>query len=257
MKLAVIACEVMRYELELICTMMPNPPRLFFLPQGLHDTPKELTKRLQEKITQVESEAPELTHLALGYGLCGKGLEGISLSRCTGVLPQVHDCIPLLLGDLKTQEQLPENAFSTYWFSPGWLTWSVLPYLENQSVRFDTYRKKYGEARAATLVKIEGDILSNYTHACLINWPGLGDAFQEMASTAAKQSHLPLKTIAGHDGFLTALLSGSWNPERFLLIPPGRTPCQSMERGEVICLKSQDTTADASENSLRRTAQKH
>ncbi len=234
MKSAVIACEVMRYELEMLCENIENTPCLYFLKQGLHDTPKLLKNELQAKIDEVEAANPELTHLVLGYGLCGKGLEGISASRCELVIPRVHDCIPLLIGSVAAHQTEHSRECGTYWFSPGWLTWSVIPYLDNRHGRHNGYIEKYGEEKAKILMTMEDGILAHYTRACLIQWPTLGEAYRKTAAEAAQRSNLPLETIDGDSRYLTALLTGPWDPERFVRIPPGHTICQSIDTTEVM-----------------------
>jgi len=234
MKTAVIACEVMRYELEMLCAGMEKAPSLLFLRQGLHDTPKLLREELHNTIAKVEKDNPELTRLVLGYGLCGKGLEGVSAGRCELVIPRVHDCIPLLIGSVAAHREAHSRECGTYWFSPGWLTWSVIPYLDNRTVRLAHYTEKYGEAQAGILMQIEEGILANYTRACLIQWPVLGEPYREPAADAARRSNLPLDTMEGTPDYLRALLAGDWDDDRFVRIPPGHTVCQSMNADEVI-----------------------
>lgn len=234
MKYALIACEVMRYELEMLCAEMKEAPLLTFLRQGLHDTPKLLRKQLQETIATMEAENLELTHLVLGYGLCGKGLEGIYAGRCELVVPRVHDCIPLLLGSRQVHREEHSRECGTYWFSPGWLTWSVNPYLDNRDTRLAGYIKKYGREQADTLMEIESKVLANYTRACLIEWPGLGDAHRKQAEDAARRSRLPLETIAGSSCYLKELISGPWGESRFIRAFPGQTITQSMDAHTVM-----------------------
>jgi len=229
MKYAVIACEVMRYEIELLCKEMKAPPPLRFLPQGLHDTPKRLRAELQETIDKVETENPELKHLVLGYGFCGKGLEGIAAGRCELVVPRVHDCIPLLMGSRRAHREEHSRECGTYWFSPGWITWSVIPYLDNRATRRHRYVEKYGHAKAEILMEMEAGVLSHYTRACLIEWPDMSESFRNQAQDAARRSGLPLETIQGSSNYLKDLLSGTWNHACFVRIPPGQFIVQSMD----------------------------
>lgn len=234
MKVAVIACEVMRYEMEMLCSNMEKAPKLYFLRQGLHDTPKLLKEELQAKINEVEGSAAELTHLVLGYGLCGQGLAGIQAQRCELVVPRVHDCIPLLLGSVEAHREEQTRECGTYWFSPGWLTWSVIPYLDNRTDRLSRYVEKYGKDQADILMQMEDGVLAHYNRACLIEWPDLGRHFREQAEGAASRSNLPLQTIKGSSTYLTALLSESWDEDRFVRIRPGQTLVQSMDEHTVM-----------------------
>lgn len=243
MNIAVIACEVMRYELEMICVGMEKAPRLYFLRQGLHDTPKRLKEELQAKIDDVEGSEPGLTHLVLGYGLCGQGLTGIQAQRCELVVPRVHDCIPLLLGSVEAHREEQKRDCGTYWFSPGWLTWSVIPYLDNRTNRLARYVDKYGKQRADMLMQMEESVLSNYNRACLIEWPELGRHYRGQAEGAASRSNLQLQTIKGSSEYLTALLSESWDEKRFVHIRPGQTLIQSMDDQTVMNVKGAEEQA--------------
>ena len=45
-----IACEVFRPELERLTRAMRNAPEVTYLEQGLHDTPDELRRRVQQAV---------------------------------------------------------------------------------------------------------------------------------------------------------------------------------------------------------------
>ncbi len=112
-----IACEVFRPELERLTRAMRNAPEVTYLEQGLHDTPDELRRRVQQAVDALEAKGETVIFLA--YGLCGRGLTGVTGHTATLILPRVHDCIPVLLG--ATQEQANESSLGggTYWLSPA------------------------------------------------------------------------------------------------------------------------------------------
>src|SRR4051794_18536597 len=91
-KTAIIACAVIEAEVRALAP--PGMP-MHVLPQGLHNTPNELRARLQELVGTVDQD-PAIEFIALAYGLCSRGTEGVSASRCTLILPRAHDCITLL-----------------------------------------------------------------------------------------------------------------------------------------------------------------
>ena len=101
-----IACEVFRPELERLTRAMRNAPEVTYLEQGLHDTPDELRRRVQQAVDALEAKGETIIFLA--YGLCGRGLTGVTGHTATLILPRVHDCIPVLLG--ATQEQANESS---------------------------------------------------------------------------------------------------------------------------------------------------
>ena len=50
-----IACEVFRPELERLTRAMRNAPEVTNLEQGLHDTPDELRRRVQQAVDALEA----------------------------------------------------------------------------------------------------------------------------------------------------------------------------------------------------------
>lgn len=163
-----IACEVFRPELERLTRAMRNAPEVTYLEQGLHDTPDELRRRVQQAVDALEAKGETIIFLA--YGLCGRGLTGVTGHTATLILPRVHDCIPVLLG--ATQEQANESSLGggTYWLSPGWLRYSQTSFIQNREKRFKEYEERFGTDSAAYLIELEGSWLRNYTNACLILW---------------------------------------------------------------------------------------
>ena len=137
-----IACEVFRPELERLTRAMRNAPEVTYLEQGLHDTPDELRRRVQQAVDALEAKGETIIFLA--YGLCGRGLTGVTGRTAALILPRVHDCIPVLLG--ATQEQANESSLGggTYWLSPGWLRYSQTSFIQNREKRFKEYEERFG-----------------------------------------------------------------------------------------------------------------
>ena len=218
-----IACEVFRPELERLTRAMRNAPEVTYLEQGLHDTPDELRRRVQQAVDALEAKGETVIFLA--YGLCGCGLTGVTGHTATLILPRVHDCIPVLLG--ATQEQANESSLGggTYWLSPGWLRYSQTSFIQNREKRFKEYEERFGTDSAAYLIELEGSWLRNYTNACLILWEGWEDE-RELVRTAkavADDAGLGYRELPGDPNFIQALLDGG-KDGRFMRIAPGFTP---------------------------------
>ena len=104
MRLAAVACEVFRRELTAASEKSRSAVETHWLPQGLHDTPDELRRRLTETLAEIEradAQAPpdgRLDAIVLCYGLCGGGLAGVRAGRLPLVQPRTDDCIGVLLG---------------------------------------------------------------------------------------------------------------------------------------------------------------
>ena len=221
-KTVLIACEVFRPELERLTQGLAQAPEIVFLEQGLHDTPDTLRSRVQEAVERAEHEGA--TTILLGYGLCGRGLSGVSGRTATLVLPLVHDCIPLLLGVDQDEARKLSRGGSTYWMSPGWLRYSQVPFIRERKARLADYEARFDADAAAYLMELEGEWLKNYTTARLILWEGWENEEElvRMARAVAEDTDLPYGERAGTGGFLQALLEGRTD-ERFIRLRPGET----------------------------------
>lgn len=218
-----IACEVFRPELERLMRGMADAPEVTWLEQGLHETPDDLRAKVQEAVDALEEKGAAT--ILLAYGLCGRGLAGVTGRAATLVLPRAHDCIPVLIG--ATQEHANECALggSTYWLSPGWLAYPQTFFFRDRAQRYRDYEEKYGPDAAAYLVEVEASWLKNYTNACLILWDGWedGEKLRADARAVAEDAGLGYRECPGGPDFLAALLAGG-RDGRFLRLPPGFTP---------------------------------
>ncbi|MFQ9867606.1 MAG: DUF1638 domain-containing protein [Bilophila wadsworthia] len=173
MKTLLIACEVLRPELEVLASDMRNPPPMNFLEQRLHDYPEKLRSAFQGLVDAFEQENDGPLAVLCGYGLCGRGLCGVHASRATLVFPKLHDCIPLLLGLDQKGANASSREGATYWISPGLLKYFLVPFHLNRIGVFPCMRK-FGAAKAARMMKAENALLDNYKNACHIRWPEMG-----------------------------------------------------------------------------------
>ena len=214
---------MLRVELEHLRDTLGLRVRLEFLEQTLHEKPDDLRRQLQAAIDRVEASAAPSRTLLLGYGLCGRGLTGVSSRQSTLVIPRVHDCIPLLLGvDQDGAGELSQSG-GTYWFSPGWLGCSQVAFVRERDKRRAGYEEQYGADNAAYLMDLEASWLRSYTGACLIRWKAFGDRYVKDARAVATDAGLPYREREGSDSYLRALLEGGKDQRRFLHVPPGNT----------------------------------
>lgn len=235
-RIAIIACEVFRAELEYLEKKLQLSYPTHYLEQGLHDTPEELTRLLAKTIAELESAATPPDYIILAYGLCGKALTGITALQATLILPKVHDCIPLLLGIPQAEKDARSGHEATYWSSPGWLKYSHVPFIEERENRFRKYREQFDEDAAQYLIDLEFSWNANYTYYTFIHWqeeegfpaPPFAEA-EEMAKTIG----LTYGTTAGKSCFIRKLLTEADDETLFLHLPPGSTPDMTAT-GEVV-----------------------
>ncbi len=220
----VIACEVFKAEMNLLREQVHPSPQILYLEQGLHDRPNELRQRVQLAIDELEAHADSVPErIVLGYGLCGRGLAGVSGKKTSLVIPKVHDCIPLLLGVQQSEADSLSQSGSTFWLSPGWLGCSQVRFVRERKMRFEAYREQFGEDSATYLMEVEASWLTHYSRACSIIWPELEGDVYGLGRMVAKDAGLSYTEQRGHCGYLKQLLQGGEDPSLFLYLAPGET----------------------------------
>lgn len=242
MSTLILACEVLRPELEMLARALPKPPVMLFMEQRLHDYPDRLREAAQEKVDAHERESRGPARVVFGYGLCGRALCGVHAKRATLIFPRVHDCIPLLLGLGQKAANASSREGATYWITPGWLESFLIEFHLESHKRFAVYEKKFGPVKAARMVKAENALLANYKNACHIRWPEMGESYVETARKVAENTQLTYTEAQGHSGYLNALLQGGDDQSRFIHLLPGQTIDMDME-GEIIAMPCGQCTA--------------
>lgn len=204
-----VACEVFRDEFEAVTPA--EMPRTY-LPQGLHRTPGKMPAAIQEVVDVLPAD---IETLILGYGLCSNGVVGVTARQAALVMPKVHDCIAVLLGSVKRYESEMEACAGTYYITPGWAKYGTTSY----SAYRDEYLAKYGEEDARYVVE---ECLKHYTRIAFIDH-GAGDveAGRAHAKAFAETFAKRYEEIPGDLDYLRRLVSGPWDGEEFLVIPPG------------------------------------
>lgn len=233
MSTIVLACEVLKPELEIISRELRDPPEIIYLSQRLHDFPEKLREGVQEKLDEIERTRPDVDLVIMGYALCGRGLSDVSSKRVRLLYPRLHDCIPLLLGEDQKDGKLSTREGTTYWSSPGWLDSFLTEYHLTDS-RFKKYAEKFGEKRAHKMVAAEDALLAAYRELCHVHWQGHEEKYVELAKKVADATGLAFAQREGREDYIRALLEGDWDEERFIEIAPGHTIDMDGD-GTIIC----------------------
>jgi len=87
---------------------------------------------------------------------------------------------------------------------------------------YNRYAEEYGEENAEYLMEMLGNWTKNYKKQTFID-TGVGDsaAYEAMSEADAKSRDLEHESIKGDIRLIQDLLDGNWNPNDFLVIPPG------------------------------------
>jgi hypothetical protein len=204
-----IACAAVTDEMSPLM-----PPRMSYevLDFGLHTNPKSLKRALQNAI---DSSAPSIDTILLGYGLCSQAVVGLRSGHHTLIIPRVDDCIAIFLGSADEYHRQYCSVPGTYYLTKGWIEFGDTPFSE-----YDILVKHYGEQIAQ---RITNQILKNYTRLAFINTCNNElEHYRERARSMADRFGLRYEEIRGSNAIIKKMLYGPWDDE-FIMIPPGKT----------------------------------
>ena len=220
-KLVVLACEVLKQEVETFAKDYPHIIAVEVLEMNLHETPVRLKDTLGKKITEVEARhQPDA--IALVYGLCGQGLVGVRAQTCPLVVARAHDCVTLFLGSKERYLQMQKEQPETYWYTPGWNRTERAPSPEKFARLRREFTQKFDEDEAEYLIEEEMRALHTYKTGAYVDL-GLGNTNENeaYAKKCVEWMGWKFERQTGDRGLLTDLLAGQWDDARFLIIPPG------------------------------------
>jgi hypothetical protein len=229
-----LACEVLARPLYSIAATSPNIIDIQLIQRNLHDEPTRMRVKLQKKIDQMEDRGYEA--ILLGFGLCGNGTVGLQARSVPLVIPRVHDCISLLLGDSKRYDAEFSDNPATYWYSQDFAErsddgnkfCSLGPIPDEELARqYEVFLNQYGRENADLLIETLGEWQRRYNRAAFIDMGvitpnGYKDRLQSQADLYGWQFDL----LAGDLVLLRSLLNGEWikkEQKNFIIIPPGHT----------------------------------
>ena len=222
MAVMLLACDVFRPELEMLAREGRELPQIIYLEARLHDIPDKLRKMVQDTVDAVEAEHEgEDNVILMGYGLCGRGLCGVTSRRATLVYPRVHDCISVIFGMAHSKDHSVSREGPIYWATPGMLECFMIEDHDFEKL-YAKYEEKFGPKKAARMVKVEKAVLQNYDSLTHIVWPEMKGMYEESARKVADSIEIPYIEIPGTSGFFRALLEGG-HDERFLRLGPGQS----------------------------------
>jgi hypothetical protein len=232
--LAVLACAVLADEVRGIIERHGLPCRVELLAQGLHNEPDHLRNELQAAIDRCEA-AGDGDGIALVYGLCSRGTEGLISRRLPIAIPRAHDCITLLLGDRRRYAAEVAAHPGSYWYSPGWIRHTQMPSAERRERCREHYRAVYGEEQADYLMEQLEGWIRDYDRAVFVD-QGDGAVAAAAAFTRRCAAELGWRCdrIAGDPGLLHRLLAGDWRDEEIAVLRPGQTICMNADADRIV-----------------------
>jgi len=220
-RLALIACSVLGREFSYYASKSEAAIEFFFQPQGLHNDPRAMRKRLQSVINEIETER-NFDYLVFGYGLCSMGIEGLVSKKTPMVFARCHDCLTFLIGSRERHEKIHQEHPDAYWYSPGWIETGCQPSKERIQRSFKLLAESYGEENAKILLPELESWMRNYRKAIYIDL-GVGPREKYVGYTkeCARELGWELIELKGDPRLIESLLSGRWEDREFLVVPPG------------------------------------
>jgi hypothetical protein len=226
LRLTVIACSSLRPELEMLAAEVKTAVTFRHLEMGLHErSASALHDALQGEI----DEAANSDAIAIGYGLCNRGIVGLQARTLPVVLPRAHDCIGMLLGSSQRYLAQLEAQPGTYFQSTGWLENSSanvrqpnFTFGPNSNVTRERLVERYGDEDADYLLEQFDGFTRHYDRLAYIATPVSASArWEEAAKEIAGKRNWKFERLAGDLGWLRRLLDGEWNSHEFLTLRPG------------------------------------
>lgn len=230
MRLYIISCEVFCREFWTLASESRHLIDLTFRPFGLHDTPELLRERLQQAIDDVLPGRYD--YILIGYGLCCRGIAGLVARETPLVLVRAHDCITFFMGSKERYLHQFTDHPGTYYYTSGWIERKdghaeqghlrLLKDVERRA-RFERYKERYGEDNAQYLIEMETQWLSQYKRAALIDLDiGNTELYREFVQGVAVTHGWAYEEIPGDTRLMKRFLDGDWDPDTFLVVPPGQ-----------------------------------
>jgi len=203
-----ITCRSLAHILE---PLVDKDTKIRILDIALHLVPENLRTRLMAEIAAVEAEGATIL---LGYGLCGRGLEGVSSSKSTLVLPRVDDCVGALLGSRSRHKAFLKAHAGRYFLEQHWLETEL-----NIFVEATKGLERIPPERRDKIVEMA---LKHYDALVLLD-SGDTDPMAEVRCREYAEKHrLEYMKLRTELGLLSRLISGPWDEEEFIVCPPGQ-----------------------------------
>lgn len=177
---------------------------------ALHLHPDRLREELNETVSRLEGEG---VTIILGYGLCGRALQGVVSQKSRLVLPRVDDCVGGLLGSRERHRQVLNENPGTFFLTEHWLDTELNAFrqllLETQNLPKEQQRRIL---RAG---------LRHYRALGLLDSESRSKQAQARIEQLAVEHKLGTLDFEPDLGLLTRLVWGPWRASEFIITEPG------------------------------------
>lgn len=224
-KYKLIACEIVKMELEPLICSCKNKFDVKYMTQGLHSAgSKKMAQELQKELDHLDPSCYDAVLLA--YGLCGRGVCGLH-ADIPIVVPKAHDCTTLFMGSKEGYKEYFDRHRGTFFFTSGTLEFDKGVQLfskQASDLKRQEYVELYDEETADYLMETIGDPLKEYSRIAFIN-SGADNTLEsrDKAQMIAEEKQWEFEELKGSPCIFEHMLNGDWNEEEFIIVPPGST----------------------------------
>jgi hypothetical protein len=204
----VIACNMMRDEVTRALTLSGKDYPVIWIEEGLHDSITKLHGRIQQEFDKVAGTG--IRQILLAFGLCGGMINGLITHDFEVIMPNVDDCISLMLYPFKSAK-----TPGVFYLTRGWLN-------SNKNAWDDRERNavRYGEAKADRILKV---MLDSYRAMSVIDTGAYPlDEIMDVSNEKANQLGLKHRTQRGSTEWIRQLFTGPYD-EKFFRFEANRT----------------------------------
>ncbi len=248
MRFKLIACEVFYRELCAAAARSPHTIDLEFLPKGLHDIGSAgMVTRLQAAVDRVEQE--RYSAILLGYALCNNGTVGLCARSVPLVIPRAHDCITVFFGSSARYFEYFNRHPGVFYKTTGWIERGEaegeyrqlsIAHKAGMDRTYEELVEKYGEDNARYLYEELGQFARNYGQLTFIEMGIEPDgSFEQNARDEAARRGWAFEKVTGDMSLIHRLVNGRWDPNDFLVVPPGKAIAPSYD-DRIIHIAAQD-----------------
>ncbi|HEY5555543.1 DUF1638 domain-containing protein [Acetobacterium sp.] len=206
MKIKVIACEVMKEEIQGIEPLADQ--EFEFVSMDFHLYPEKLGAELQKIIDR----SLGYDRIILAFGLCGGATRGLMATHSRITLPKVHDCIPLFLCSDKCRLCDFKSEMGTFYLSNGWMITEKSILSEHQRVL-----KRFGSKKALSVLHRTYEGYKKVLFITTGSHPQ--DEVIEQSKEIAQLFNAEYKTVQGETAFFEKIVRGPWDDVNFINIP--------------------------------------
>ncbi len=213
-KVKIIVCEVIFDEIK---DKLPSGWEIVDFEKRLHEHSDKLRDKLQEEI----DKSVGFDIIFLGYGLCGKSIEGLRSKGSVLVIPRCDDCISILLGSVGEYQKQFKSEPGTYYLTRGYIGEAE----DMATSGFSEIKDNYDEKTWKWIMK---EMLKNYKRLAYINTGNYDAAkWRDLARIEAEKLELRFEEVKGTGDFFKKITEGPWDGD-FVIVEPGEAVTAAM-----------------------------